>query len=312
MKYLIMECHMAYAVVLDEDGRFLKAANMDYEVGQTVDTIMEIVEPGAAFSEADCQSDSFYDTVFEEAVEVQPAVRRTSRLSRWLKSALPAAAALCLLLSGGHYFIMSPYGTVRLSINPEVELSVNRLDYVLSLSGINRDGEDLIRGYDYKRKKVEEAAADLAERAIDMDYLAPGGTIYVGVSSAHEDWVDEMKRDLTWELDGRLGSDIHISADPKPDESPESGTAREAETAFPAAPPFPKQCLPLCRLPRRHIKLSRQPTRMIIGMRIQMNSGMRIGMIPPIMAQTIIRRTTGMTQQMMTAMIKIDLISGTY
>ena len=51
---------------------------------------------------------------------------------------------------------------------------------------------------------------------------------------------------------------------------------------------------------------------MIIGMRIQMNSGMRIGMIPPIMAQTIIRRTTGMTQQMMTAMIKINLISGTY
>ena len=191
MKYLIMECHMAYAVVLDEDGRFLKAANMDYEVGQTVDTIMEIVEPGAAFSEADCQSDSFYDTVFEEAVEVQPAVRRTSRLSRWLKSALPAAAALCLLLSGGHYFIMSLRNSTAVH-QPEVELSVNRLDYVLSLSGIDRDGEDLIRGYDYKRKKVEEAAADLAERAIDMDYLAPGGTIYVR-SSAHEDWADEMK-----------------------------------------------------------------------------------------------------------------------
>ena len=230
MKYLIMECHMAYAVVLDEDGRFLKAANMDYEVGQTVDTIMEIVEPVAAFSEADCQSDPVYDTVFEEAVEVQPAVRRISRLSRWLKSALPAAAALCLLLSGGHYFIMSPYGTVRLSINPEVELSVNRLDYVLLLSGINRDGEDLIRGYDYKRKKVEEAAADLAERAIDMDYLAPGGTIYVGVSSAHEDWADEMKKNLTWELADRLGSDIHISATPKPEKEPES------ETADPAAP----------------------------------------------------------------------------
>ena len=47
MKYLIMECHMAYAVVLDEDGRFLKAANMDYEVGQTVDTLslIHISEP---------------------------------------------------------------------------------------------------------------------------------------------------------------------------------------------------------------------------------------------------------------------------
>ncbi|MFR8756430.1 MAG: hypothetical protein ACLVG5_06400 [Clostridium sp.] len=51
---------------------------------------------------------------------------------------------------------MSPYGTVRLSINPEVELSVNRLDYVLSLSGINRDGEDLIRGYDYKGRKSKK------------------------------------------------------------------------------------------------------------------------------------------------------------
>ena len=278
-------------------GVFFKAANMNYEVGQTVDTIMEIVEPVAAFSEADCQSDPVYDTVFEEAVEVQPATRRASRLSRWLKPALPAAAALCLLLSGGHYFIMSPYGTVRLSINPEVELSVNRLDYVLLLSGINRDGEDLIRGYDYKRKKVEKAAADLAERAIDMDYLAPGGTIYVGVSSAHEDWADEMKKNLTWELDDRLGSDIHISATPKPE--------KESEIADSAAPSFPKQCLPLRRLPRRHIKLSRQLIRTIIGMRIQMNSRMRIGMIPPVMARTM----TGMTEQMMTGMMTMGTIT---
>ena len=122
MKYLIMECHMAYAVVLDEDGRFLKAANMDYEVGQTVDTIMEIVEPGAAFSEADCQSDSFYDTIFEEAVEVQPAVRRTSRLSRWLKSALPAAAAPSPAHTGHTGSFCSPHrpASAPLSFRPPV------------------------------------------------------------------------------------------------------------------------------------------------------------------------------------------------
>ena len=37
MKYLVMECHTGYAVLLDEEGRFCRAANPGYEVGQTVE-----------------------------------------------------------------------------------------------------------------------------------------------------------------------------------------------------------------------------------------------------------------------------------
>ena len=36
VNYLVMETHPAYAVVLDEGGRFLKAANLRYQVGDTV------------------------------------------------------------------------------------------------------------------------------------------------------------------------------------------------------------------------------------------------------------------------------------
>ena len=36
MSYLVMECHPGYAVLLDEAGRFVRAANLRYEVGQTV------------------------------------------------------------------------------------------------------------------------------------------------------------------------------------------------------------------------------------------------------------------------------------
>ena len=36
MNYLVMEVHPAYAVVLDEEGRFLKTANLHYQVGDTV------------------------------------------------------------------------------------------------------------------------------------------------------------------------------------------------------------------------------------------------------------------------------------
>ena len=37
MKYVVMECHTAYAILMDEDSRFVKAANLNYEVGQTVE-----------------------------------------------------------------------------------------------------------------------------------------------------------------------------------------------------------------------------------------------------------------------------------
>ena len=36
MKYLVMECHAGYAVLMDEESRFVNAANLHYEVGQTV------------------------------------------------------------------------------------------------------------------------------------------------------------------------------------------------------------------------------------------------------------------------------------
>ena len=40
-----MEVHPAYAVVLDEEGRFLKAANLRYQVGDTVRDIVELRRP---------------------------------------------------------------------------------------------------------------------------------------------------------------------------------------------------------------------------------------------------------------------------
>ena len=44
MNYLVMECHSGYAVVLAENGRFLKVANINYEVGQKVPYVLELKE----------------------------------------------------------------------------------------------------------------------------------------------------------------------------------------------------------------------------------------------------------------------------
>lgn len=37
MKYMVMECRPSYAILLDEEGCFKKAANLHYEVGQIVE-----------------------------------------------------------------------------------------------------------------------------------------------------------------------------------------------------------------------------------------------------------------------------------
>ena len=40
MKYLVMECGLSYAVVLDQDGRILKVPNLGYTVGQTLEDVL--------------------------------------------------------------------------------------------------------------------------------------------------------------------------------------------------------------------------------------------------------------------------------
>ena len=159
MKYLVMETHPAYAVVLDEEGRFLKAANLHYQVGDTVQTIVELQQP-------------------------KP---RSPALWKPLSGLAAAAACFCLVFFGYYQPNYTAYGTLRIQINPDVEMTVSRTDRVLDLEGLNADGEDLIEGYDYRGKNRETAAGELVERAIDMGYLSDGDTISVTVHSDDAD-----------------------------------------------------------------------------------------------------------------------------
>ena len=129
MRYLVMECGFSYAVVLDQQGRFLKVANLGYTVGQTVDSVVPFREE-----------------------------QKKSRTSRRVIPVLAAAACLCLVFLGGFQYILSPYGTVRIQINPDVMISVNRWDYAVDVEGMNDDGEELVEDYHYIGKKVDQVS----------------------------------------------------------------------------------------------------------------------------------------------------------
>ena len=105
MTYLVMECHPSYAIVLDNEGRMIKAANLGYQEGQVVGEIIARQAPKA------------------------PILFRLAPLA--------AAACLCLaVLGGGAYGAYGmPYGTVEVRINPDVKMSVSYMDRVVGLEG---------------------------------------------------------------------------------------------------------------------------------------------------------------------------------
>jgi hypothetical protein len=193
MKYMVMECHPGYAVVMDNAGRFLKVANMHYEVGQTVTSVLKM-------KNADALNNA-----------------KTIHLRKMWVSIASIAACLCLVALGGWRFLMSPYGSVRMQINPDVQMIVNRLDYVIGLDGLNNDGDDLIENYSYQWKKVDQVSDELADRAVEMGYLKENGTIRITVESEHEKWKTGTEERIIIELKNHMKDSIIITSDSSDD-----------------------------------------------------------------------------------------------
>ena len=211
MNYLVMEVHPAYAVVLDEEGRFLKAANLRYQVGDTVRSI----------------------------VELRPARNRPAAWWKPLAGLAAAAACFCLVFFGYYQPNYTPYGTLRIQINPDVELTVSRTDRVLELEGLNPDGEELIEGYSYQGKDRQTAANELVERAIAMGYLSSGDTVSITVSSSDADWQAREEARTRAQLEERYGETIVIrlgEASGQPEPQPPEETA---EIVIPISPQTP-------------------------------------------------------------------------
>lgn len=217
-----MECAAGYAVALDEDGRFVRVPNLGYEVGQTVDDVV------------------LFDD--DEAPEAAPApVRRRPRLR--LVAALAAAACLCAAVVGGAYVWQTPIGTVRMRINPEMSMEVNRLDRVVGLSGENADGESLIEGMEFYGRTVDEVTDDLASRAEDQGFLADGGTIEIEVDSEDDEWKtateDRLIIELEVHLDHRVSVTEYGAAPVATEEEEPEEEVEPVEEPVPAPEPTP-------------------------------------------------------------------------
>lgn len=185
MKYMVMECHPGYAVVLDEDGRFLKVANRRYEVGQTVADVIEMRVPQA-----------------------EPQKKKANK---WMYSMAAIAACLMLVATSAFQIGQMTYASVYMTINPEVRIDVNRKDVVIGLDGINADGDDLIEGYVYQKKNLDMVMDELVDRAIDTGYLHEGGQISLVLDADSDEWVVNHSDALTSHLNAHLNEKLTVT-----------------------------------------------------------------------------------------------------
>lgn len=83
----------------------------------------------------------------------------------WQKPRMYVAVCTCLLclLLGGQWFYFTPTSEISIDINPSLELSVNRFDRVISINGVNADGQEFADTLDIKFKKCADAIARILE-----------------------------------------------------------------------------------------------------------------------------------------------------
>ena len=175
MKYLVMETRPSYAILLDEEGRFVRAANLHYEPGQTV----------------------------EHIVPMRTRAPKSKGVLIWLPGVL-AAACLVLMAAVLLRAPITPYASVYLTINPQVRIDVDRQSVARGLEGVNPDGQALVEGYDWKGKHLDQVTDELIDRAVDMGYLAPGGAITIDLEAEDEDWAHQTNQALQTHLEEYL------------------------------------------------------------------------------------------------------------
>lgn len=198
MKYIVMECLNSCAVLLDEEGRFVKAANLRYQVGQTV----------------------------TDPVLLQPP--RPKHSGRWAR--LVGALAACLTLAAGlllYQTFFAVYATVTLRAGAEVSIELNRLGHVLAVKPGNGDGFTLLDGYGKPDEELEDTAEELLDRAMSQGFLAEGDTVTVLIDAPRQELFQHygilLRSEITDHLDGKAELAIYAADEAPVDPAPPAG-----------------------------------------------------------------------------------------
>ena len=183
MKAVIVDLVNGQAAALCDDGRVVKLADPGYSLGQIV--------------------------------EVHEQKRRTPLWVRYASTA--AAAALLLVGAGGGAAYAMPYGVVSLDVNPSLEYTINRFDYVLKVEGVNEDGKELLAEMDKKQlvhRRIGYALEASVQQLEEKELLGgESGEILISAGTKQPDHAEKLISTLENDLSSkRAGFEVHALA----------------------------------------------------------------------------------------------------
>jgi hypothetical protein len=128
------------------------------------------------------------DHVTKYAFEKEMKKNRRKVLNMKKTFVTAAAVAICAVIGFfGYTLYNTPVNYISLDINPSVEIGLNYFDKVVSIEGMNEDGEYLINGLELKRMSVQEAVRTLVEQASRNEYISGDGSTVIALTAGSND-----------------------------------------------------------------------------------------------------------------------------
>ena len=175
MKYIVMQCCKGYAVLMDEEGKYVFAANMNYETGQTVTNPI-------------IMSDNH---------------KQRKPVITIIKTVAAAAACIGIISIPCYSYYnrnLKPCSTVTLASDTSISMTLNSSGKVIGIESDNEYGKKIIEKVDIKGKDNAEAANEIVQAEITEGYIAAGDTVNVYIDGNSQKNYEDIKAKLEKEL----------------------------------------------------------------------------------------------------------------
>ncbi len=109
---------------------------------------------------------------------------------------VPVAACLVLAVLAGRWLYFTPTVEISIDINPSIELEVNRFDRVISATGYNSDGQELLETLHIENLNYNEAVAQILNSDTVTELLSGDAVMTIGVIGPDGEQTTQVLSDM--------------------------------------------------------------------------------------------------------------------
>lgn len=122
---------------------------------------------------------------------------------RSIRRLAPVFVCMAILLIGSYWLYFTPAWKISIDINPSIEISMNRLNKVISVKSYNEDGAELADLLDVKYKNYAEAICQILENDDIAALLSNDEILMIGVIGNDETQSSKILADIESLAEGK-------------------------------------------------------------------------------------------------------------